>query len=136
MKEALERLSKNGNSPILVVDDDGDNLLLARFVVESLGLKCLVCSDSQQALPLINKHVPSLILLNIVMPHISGIEIARQIKQNPKTKQIPLIAVTGLTRRHEKDLIFAAGFNDYIRKPYLIEELEIKINQLLRVNCD
>ena len=129
MKEALKRLFKSSSVLVLVVDDDKDNLLLARFIVESLGFRCLVCSDSRQALALVREFTPNLILLDIVMPNLSGIDIAHRIKRDCKLKKIPLIAVTGLARTKEEELIFAAGFSGYIRKPYLIEELEVKIQR-------
>ena len=133
--ESVEADKKDriGNKPlILAVDNDLDNLLFARYAIESLGMNCLVCEDGRKTLELIYDFLPNLILLDIVMPNLSGIDIAREIKRDKNIQQIPIIAVTGLTRELDKTLIIEAGFDEYISKPYLIEDLEAKIDCALR----
>ena len=121
------------NKPlILIVDNDSDNLLFASCVVESMEMRYAVVDDSEKCLDLVYKLLPNLILLDIVMPKINGLEIARIIKQDENVANIPVIAVTGLTKAEDKHELLAAGFDDYICKPYLIEELEAKIAIYLR----
>lgn len=116
------------NEPlILIVDNDRDNLLLASCVIESIGINCVVADNGKECLDLVFKLLPSLILLDIVMPNINGLEIIEIIKQNKTTTHIPIIAVTGLTRVKDRNKIIAAGCDDYLVKPYFIEELEAKI---------
>ena len=75
---------------------------------------------------------PDLILLDIVLPHISGLQIALMLKSYRTTKNIPLVAVTGLATKQEQKRIFAVGFNDYLCKPYILEDLRQAIAVNLR----
>lgn len=117
---------------ILIVDNDHDNLLLAGYVVESMGFNFTMTSKSEQCLSLVEELVPNLILLNIVMPKISGLEIARILKRDKNFSPVPLIAVTGLTKLEDQTKILQAGFDEYLVKPYLIEDLEAKLQTLLK----
>ena len=117
---------------ILIVDNDLDNLLFARYVIESLGMGYAITDNSEQCLNLVSELSPNLILLDIVMPKIDGLEITRRIKQNKKICHIPIIAVTGLTRPEDTSKIMAVGCDDYLSKPYLIEDLEAKIYATLK----
>lgn len=122
-----------GQKPlILIVDNDLDNLLFASYVIESLGMNYAVTDDSEQCLNLVSEISPDLILLDIVMPKIDGLEITRKIKQNKQICHIPIIAVTGLTRPEDTSKIMEVGCDDYISKPYLIEDLEAKIYSCLK----
>lgn len=117
---------------ILVVDNDSDNLLFASCVIESLGMNYVVTNDSEKCLDLVRELSPDLILLDIVMPKISGIEIAKILKQDQDLVRVPIIAVTGLTKAEDKEKLIAVGFDDYLCKPYLIEDLEVKLYTLLK----
>jgi CheY-like chemotaxis protein len=112
---------------VLAVDDDCDNLLLISYVLESLNCKCYGVSDSRKVLDLAVDRIPALILLDIVMPYMSGFEVISQLKSNLFTKNIPVIAVTGLTSPHDQAKIRSAGFQDYICKPFMLEKLEDKL---------
>ena len=76
-------------------------------------------------------RTPDLILLDIVMPVLSGFEIVSQLKSNLFTRNIPVIAVTGLANSSEQAKIKSAGFDDYICKPFMIEEFENKLAKYL-----
>lgn len=115
---------------VLIVDNDSDNLLFASYVIESMGMYSVVTEDSEGCLNLVNRLSPNLILLDIVMPRVDGFKIASTIKQNPRLCTIPIVAVTGLASSKDKQKIMEEGFDDYLCKPYLIEELEAKV-----LNC-
>lgn len=119
---------------ILVVDDDYDNLFLNANVVEFLNFKYLVAANAKNALDLSMDKRPNLILLDIVMPELDGITTARLLKACPLTNHIPIIAVTGLTLPKHQSEIENAGCDDYISKPFLIEELSAKIIRHLHLN--
>lgn len=119
---------------ILLVDDDCDNLFLTANVVNLLKLNYLVTTNPLNALDLAMDKQPDLILLDIVMPELDGLAITRALKSCPLTDHIPIIAVTGLTLPKHKSEIKNAGCDDYISKPFLIEELEAKINCHLHFN--
>ena len=127
-----EKLSR-GIPSVLAVDDDQDNLYLIRYISEALNFKCYGVNDSRKALDLAIEKSPQLILLDIVMPNMSGFEIIKQLKSNLFTENIPVIAITGLTSLAHQAKIKSAGFNEYISKPFLLEELEEKLVKYLNI---
>jgi CheY-like chemotaxis protein len=116
---------------ILIVDDHRDNLLFASYVIKSLGMRPAITNNSRKCLHLIKILLPDLILLDIVMPGLNGLEITQIVKQDRQICHIPIIAVTGLTRPEDTNKIISVGCDDYLIKPYLIEELENKIYSYL-----
>ena len=128
----FERQYQDYKPLVLIVDNDCDNLLFVSYVIESLGMGYAVTDDSEQCLNLVSELSPDLILLDIVMPKIDGLEITRKIKQNKSVCHIPIIAVTGLTRPEDMSKIIEVGCDDYLSKPYLIEDLEAKIYSCLK----
>ena len=115
------------NPLVLVVDDNEDNILYACGSLELSNCRHVIANDGQAALDLVRDKLPDLILMDIVMPKVDGISLTRILKSHPHTRQIPIIAVTGLAFKHQKEEILQAGFDDYLCKPYLIEELEAKL---------
>ncbi|MDJ0590461.1 MAG: response regulator [Pleurocapsa sp. MO_226.B13] len=118
---------------ILVLEDDEDNELLLRYSLAMFGWTSLIATDAITAINLAKEKQPDLILLDIVLPNISGLQIASILKRHDRTRHIPLIAVTGLAREEEQDLIFAVGFDDYICKPYQLESLYRAIASCLEI---
>lgn len=112
---------------VLLVDDNKDNLWLIEKALEPLECKILTAANGEIALSLAQTHLPALVLLDIMLPDIDGIEVILQLKQNPQTQRIPIIAVTALAREEEKERILMAGCDNYLSKPYLLEELEEKV---------
>ncbi len=128
MKKLLDTKSQVEPIPlILAVEDDSDNRLLLKYIIDIYGWTSIFAANALEAISMAKKHQPDLILLDIVLPDISGLQIATMLKGHHETRKIPLIAVTGLSRKQEKDLIFAAGFDDYVCKPYTLEELQTAI---------
>lgn len=125
--ENFEKHPESDLPLILVIDDDPDNLLFASCIIESLGLRYVVTNDGEECLNLVTKLMPNIVLLDIVMPKVNGLEITRKIKQDKNIDPLTIIAVTGLTRLEDRQKIIEAGCDDYICKPYMIEELETKI---------
>ncbi|MGH8001119.1 MAG: response regulator [Brasilonema sp.] len=117
--------TQNSQPPlILAVEDNEDNLLLLSYALESLGCKLICQKDCSTTLLVAKEYQPDLILLDILLPGVSGIDIVRSLKQEPLTSQIAAIAVTALASAEDRERILSAGFNDYISKPYMIEDLE------------
>lgn len=111
-------------SLILSVDDREDSLLLSSLIVESLGYSSIAASDGHTALRLAQLYQPNLILLDIALPDINGLDVLHHLKQNFLTSAIPVIAVTAMAMEDERKQILAAGFDDYLTKPYMLEDLE------------
>ena len=112
---------------VLVVDDNEDNIFYACASLDLYDCQHLAAHNAQTALDLAKDKIPDLILMDIVMPKVDGMSIAKVLKSNLVTSKIPIIAVTGLTLPHQKEQILNAGFDDYLCKPYYIEELADKI---------
>ena len=116
---------------ILIVEDNDDNLLLLNYTLESLGCRLISQKDSSAAVVLAKEHLPDLILLDILMPGLTGIDIIRHLKQEPLTRNITTIAVTALASADDRETILNAGFDDYISKPYMIEDVENMVMEYL-----
>lgn len=116
---------------ILVVEDNEDNLLLMSYVLDSLGCKLIGQKDSSKTLLVAKEYQPDLILLDILLPGQSGMDLVRELKREPLTTNITAIAVTALASSEDKERILAAGFDDYISKPYMIDQLETMIRGYL-----
>lgn len=119
---------------ILAVEDDLDNQLLLKYIIAIYGWTSIFAANALETISMAKKYQPDLILLDIVLPDINGLQIARMLKRHYETCKIPLIAVTGLSSKQEKNLIFAAGFDDYVCKPYALEELQAAIASHLENN--
>lgn len=118
---------------ILVVDDDKDNLLLMAYVLQPLDCGFIAAVDGLSALQKARTCLPDLILLDILMPQMDGIEVVSQLKQDSKTQTIPVIAVTALAAPNERERILLAGCDDYLTKPFMLEEIETKVRRYLRL---
>lgn len=121
----------NNEPIILAVDDDEDNLVLLTEVLEPLNCLVMTATHGQTALRLAQAYQPNLILLDIMLPDLNGIEVVYRLKQNQATAKIPVIAVTALARLEDRDRLILAGCNDYISKPYILEDLEALIRHYL-----
>lgn len=116
---------------VLAVEDDEDNLLLVVQVLTLLECSFVTATEGQEALVKAQTYQPDLILLDIMLPQMSGIEVLEQLKQNPRTMKIPIIAVTAMARAEDRDRVLGLGCNDFISKPYMIDELEAIIGRYL-----
>ncbi|MBF2016768.1 MAG: response regulator [Rivularia sp. T60_A2020_040] len=117
------------NSVVLIVDNDADNLLLATQVVKLLGYCVITARDGKSALRMIEKYQPMLVLLEIMLPEIDGINVTRHLREN--NNFVPVIAVTSLPGDIFRDEALMAGCNKYVEKPFLIDDLETAINQVI-----
>lgn len=116
---------------VLVVDDNEDNLSLLAFLVEQMDCTLLTAPNGQTALNLVENHQPSLILLDMMLPDLDGLEVLARIRQRPATAMIPVIAVTAMAREQDRDRILSAGCNEYVTKPYNVDEIEALMRRYL-----
>jgi CheY-like chemotaxis protein len=104
---------KNRQQPlVMVVEDNEDNLLLMSYVVESIGCKLISQNSGLSAISLAQQHQPDLIILDILMPGISGIDLIQILRKESVTSMIPVIAVTALSGIEERHRIMSEGFDD------------------------
>ena len=126
-----EKRKKHQQHLILVVENHDDSLLLMGYTLELLGCQSICQKESSKTVFMAKEHQPDLILLNIFLPGMSGLDVIRYLKQESLTCHIPVVAVTVLTGSEDKQHILEAKFDDYITKPYMIEELAAIIYRLL-----
>ncbi|MEP0869552.1 response regulator [Trichocoleus desertorum AS-A10] len=116
---------------ILAVDDDEDNLLLISQVLSLGNYSFITATNGLMALSMAEEQLPDLILLDVMLPDLDGAEIVRCLRRNPETLRIPVIAVTAMARKEDRDRFLEAGCNDYISKPYMVDDLEELIHRYL-----
>jgi len=118
---------------ILIVDDNKVNVELIRAQLKPFDYKIDVAYDGEEALEKIDKHPPDIVLLDLMMPKISGYEVCRSIKQNKKTQFIPVIVITALQELEDKIKAIELGADDFLVKPFNKLELTTRIKSLLQM---
>ncbi|MEJ1936909.1 response regulator, partial [Nostoc sp. NIES-2111] len=116
------------NNSILIVDDIPTNIKVLFDLLNQAGFRVSVAKNGQSALAKAKEALPNLILLDVMMPGIDGFETCRQLKANPKTKDIPVIFMTARTDTVDKVKGLQLGAVDYITKPIQHEEVLARIN--------
>jgi len=124
---------KQKRSLILIVDDVKENLKVLGTILRGKGYKILAANDGHKALETIEKILPDLILLDIMMPNLNGIEVCKQLKASPRTKDIPVIFLTAKTDSADVVKGLEAGALDYISKPFNHSELLARVNTHLEL---
>ncbi len=116
-----------GKKTVLIVEDEVKNQKLFKDVLEKVGYKTIIAVNGEQGVQLALKEQPGLILMDMQMPVKDGLEATREIKANPLTNKIPVVALTALAMRGDEERIRAAGCDDYISKPVQIRALIDKV---------
>ncbi len=109
---------------VLAVDDNHDNLELLTQILDLFGCECVGAVDGYAALSAAVDRNPDLIVLDICLPDIDGIELVSLFKQNPDLIDIPIVAITALAKAEDRDRILQAGCVAYLSKPFNIKDLE------------
>ena len=130
---ASEERSSAVRNSILVVDDQEDNVELLRARLAARGYDVRTASDGQQALDSVRENPPDLILLDVMMPKLSGIEVVRRIKSDDGLPFIAVIMQTALDSTEARVEGLDAGADDYITKPINFAELEARVRSMLRI---
>jgi two-component system, OmpR family, phosphate regulon response regulator PhoB len=122
---------------ILVIEDEEPIQILLRYNLEAEGHRVRVSADGEDTMMLIADERPDLILLDWMLPGISGIEVCRLVRTRPETKSIPIIMLTARSEEFERVRGLATGADDYLVKPFSVLELLARIKSILRrVNPD
>ncbi|MDD7804924.1 MAG: phosphate regulon transcriptional regulator PhoB [Endozoicomonas sp. (ex Botrylloides leachii)] len=119
-------------STILIVDDEAPIREMVSISLELAGFKCLEATDATEAHVLVVDKKPDLILLDWMMPHVSGIEFARRLKRNEITAEIPIVMLTAKGEEDHKIRGLEIGADDYITKPFSPRELVARLKAVLR----
>ncbi len=118
---------------ILVVDDNEQNLELLVAYLEDLPCRTIPAKDGTTALELIKKSMPDLVLLDVMMPKMSGFEVCRRIKNNPATASLPVIMVTALNELGDIERAIESGTDDFLSKPINKWELVTRVKTMLKL---
>jgi two-component system cell cycle response regulator DivK len=121
------------NRPIvLLVDDDLDSLVLLSYILESFPCHVSCESNGAVALERLCRERFDLVMLDIQLPEINGLDIVRAVRSNPMNAVLPIVAVTALARAQDRAEILQAGCDCYISKPYLVEDVESLVARYIK----
>jgi len=121
------------NSTVLIVDDNAQNVELLAAFLESLPVKLVTAYDGVDALEKVSAHNPDLILLDVMMPRMSGFQVCRKLKADPATRDIQILMVTALNELGDIEQAAECGTDDFVSKPVNKFELLTRVKSLLRV---
>ena len=120
------------DSLVLIGEDEPDNRLILQTVVETLlGVRAQVAGDGLAVLASVERERPKVILLDLMMPGLDGFQVTRHLKSDPATAGIPIVAVSAMARPDDRETALAAGCNDFVRKPFELDDLEAVIRGYL-----
>lgn len=117
---------------ILLVEDNPVTIDVIMKELEFLGYDCIVAEDGKKAVDMSSSRLPDLIVMDISLPKMDGLEAATLIRNNPKTQSIPILAATARALPGDREKCLRAGCDDYIAKPFTHRELGAAIKRLLK----
>jgi len=117
---------------ILIVEDERDIAELLSYNLSKSGFQIITAEDGEQALRLLEKELPDLVILDLLLPKIDGKEVCRRIRQNERTRNVPVLMLTALGEEVDRVVGFELGADDYVVKPFSPRELVLRINAILR----
>jgi len=117
---------------VLVVEDEPDTVELIELHLKNDGYRVTVAGDGDQALKKVHKHMPDLVILDLMIPEITGVEVCKFIRKDPATQSIPIIMCTAKTGEIDKILGLELGADDYVTKPFSPRELLLRVKNLIK----
>lgn len=117
---------------VLIVDDERDLVSLLDFNLREAGFETAAAATGEQALAQARRRVPDLVLLDLMLPDLSGTEVCRQLKGDPRTRQVPVIMLTAKGEEVDRVVGLELGADDYVVKPFSMRELVLRVKAVLR----
>lgn len=128
----MDREAKR-DTTILIVDDLDVNIMLLEEILDSLGYRTRSAMSAKEATDILNDELPSMVLLDIMMPDINGYEFCQMLKENPHTRDIPVIFVSAAESDDEREKAFEIGGVDFVRKPFDVTEIKTRVSTHLNI---
>jgi two-component system phosphate regulon response regulator PhoB len=126
------RLNAVATGRIVVIEDEADILEVIRYNLAREGYKVITSRDGEEGLATVRKEAPDLLLLDLMLPGLDGIEICRRLKEDPVTRPIPIVMVTAKGEESDIVLGLGVGADDYVAKPFSPKELLARVKAVLR----
>jgi len=121
-----------GRYQVLIVDDERDIVQVLEYSLKQAGFEPVVAYDGEQARLQIQKHVPDLVLLDVMLPDAAGTDICKQLKTSPETAHVPVLMLTARGEEIDRVLGFELGADDFVTKPFSVRELMLRVRAVLR----
>lgn len=122
---------------ILIAEDHPASLELMRYLLTASGYSVLMAEDGAAALAILQSELPDMVICDLRMPNVDGYEVLRRMKEDPALQNIPVIAVTAFSMVGDREMVLAAGFDDYHSKPiepeFFVAQMELHLPPSLRV---
>lgn len=116
---------------VVIADDDPDIRRLVEMTVTNAGCDVTVASDGEEALERVRDSIPDLVILDVLMPRMDGWEVARALKSDPATREVPVMFLTSRGQEHDVLEGFDSGAIDYMVKPFSPRELQVRVRSVL-----
>jgi DNA-binding response OmpR family regulator len=116
---------------LLIADDEPGVRALVRMTLEVDSFEILEARDGQEALSMVREHRPDIVFLDVAMPHLSGVDVCRKLKDDPDTASIPVVMLTAKAQDTDREEGLAAGADDYFTKPFSPITLLTKVTEIL-----
>jgi len=124
-----ERMTR---SKILVVEDEKNIAKVVAYNLEREGYQVVAAKDGEEGLAKARKEIPDLVILDLMLPKVDGLEVCRQLKADPKTARVPIIMLTAKTQEADRVVGLELGADDYVAKPFSVRELAARVKAVLR----
>ncbi len=126
----------NSRGTILVIDDERDLIELVRYNLDKEGFDVFAASDGTSGLEIATKHKPDLVVLDLMMPGMDGLEVCRRMRADDRTRRIPVIMLTAKAGETDRIVGLEMGADDYVTKPFSPRELVARVKAVLRRTSD
>jgi DNA-binding response OmpR family regulator len=123
--------ARSDQALVLVADDDEDIRKLVTFRLERAGYAVVAARDGEEALRLTTERRPDLVVLDVMMPKLTGYDVTRRLREQEETKDIPVILLTARVQEADVARGFEAGADDYMKKPFSPQELRARVQAIL-----
>jgi two-component system cell cycle response regulator DivK len=125
-------VSASGDELVLIVDDNSKNLRLARDVLQFAGMRTLEAATAADGIRLATAHLPDVILMDVRLPGMDGPAALAELRGQPRTAAIPVVAVTSSAMMGDRERLLAAGFDGYLEKPIQVKEFAAQVRAYCR----